>query len=42
VYLQDDATPREVRIGLTRYLQFSNHARLHQARDYRTPAEVSY
>jgi putative transposase len=42
VYLQDYATPREARIGLTRYLQFYNHARLHQALDYRTPAEVYY
>ena len=42
VYLQDCATPREARIGLTRYLQFYNHARLHQALDYRTPAEVYY
>jgi putative transposase len=42
VYLQDYATPREARIGLTRYLQFYNHERLHQALDYRTPAEVYY
>jgi putative transposase len=42
VYLQDYATPREARIGLTRYLEFYNHERLHQALDYRTPAEVYY
>jgi len=33
-------TPREARIGLTRYLQFYNQERLHQALDYHTPAEV--
>jgi putative transposase len=42
VYLQDYTTPREARIGLTRYLEFYNHERLHQALDYRTPAEVYY
>jgi putative transposase len=40
VYLQDYTTPREARLGLTRYLQFYNHERLHQALGYRTPAEV--
>jgi putative transposase len=42
VYLQDYATPREARLGLTRYLEFYNHERLHQALAYRTPAEVYY
>jgi putative transposase len=42
VYLQDYTTPREARIGLTHYLEFYNHERLHQALDYRTPAEVYY
>ena len=40
VYLQDYTTPREARMGLTRYLEFYNQERLHQALGYRTPAEV--
>lgn len=40
VYLQDYATPRDARRGLSHYLQFYNQERLHQALDYRTPAEV--
>jgi putative transposase len=40
VYLHDYASPREARIGLSTYLPFYNHQRLHQALDYRTPAEV--
>jgi putative transposase len=40
VYLHDYASPREARSGLARYLAFYNHARLHQALGYRTPAEV--
>jgi len=40
VYLQDYAAPRDARRGLTHYLRFYNHSRLHQALDYRTPAEV--
>lgn len=40
VYLQDYGTPREARRSLTDYLQFYNQERLHQALDYRTPAEV--
>jgi putative transposase len=40
VYLHDYGTPREARRGLTDYLQFYNQERLHQALDYRTPAEV--
>lgn len=40
VYLHDYATPREARTGLSTYLPFYNHERLHQALDYRTPAEV--
>ncbi len=40
VYLQDYATPRDARHGLSSYLQFYNHSRLHQALGYRTPAEV--
>jgi len=40
VYLHRYTSPREARLGLTRYLDFYNHARLHQALAYRTPAEV--
>jgi putative transposase len=40
VYLHDYGTPREARRSLSEYLQFYNHSRLHQALDYRTPAEV--
>ncbi len=42
VYLHSYASPRAARVGLTRYLDFYNHERLHQALDYRTPAEVYY
>jgi len=42
VYRFDYATPREARQGLTRYFDFYNHQRLHQALDYRTPAEVYF
>ena len=40
VYLHSYTSPREARQGLTRYLDFYNHGRLHQALAYRTPAEV--
>jgi putative transposase len=40
VYLHEYATPRDARRSLTTYLQFYNHSRLHQALDYRTPAEI--
>ncbi len=40
VYLHDYDTPRQARQNLTRYLAFYNDVRLHQALDYRTPAEV--
>ncbi len=42
VYLHDYATPREARHGLSRYIQFYNHQRPHQALEYQTPAEVYY
>ena len=40
VYLAEYATPREARLGLSEYISFYNHERLHQALEYRTPAEV--
>jgi len=40
VYLSDYDTPRAARLGLTRYLEFYNQERPHQALGYRTPAEV--
>ncbi len=42
VYLHDYATPREARQGLTRYFDFYNHQRPHQALDYQTPARVYF
>jgi len=42
VSLNDSATPREARMGLSRYFQFPNHQRVHQALGYRTPAEVYF
>ena len=42
VYLNDYATPREARQGLSAYLHFYNEERLHQALDYGTPAEVYF
>ena len=42
VYLNDYGTPRAARQGLAQYLDFYNMERLHQALDYRTPAEVYF
>jgi putative transposase len=42
VYLHDYGIPREARQGLTRYLDFYNHERPHQALGYRTPAQVYF
>jgi putative transposase len=42
VYLHEYATPREARQGLTRYFEFYDQVRSHQALDYRTPAQVYY
>lgn len=42
VFLHDYANPREARCGLSEYLTFYNHARPHQALNYRTPAQVYY
>ena len=40
VYIHDYQTLGEARLGLGRYFRFYNHQRVHQALDYRTPAEV--
>lgn len=40
VYLHDYISPKEARQQLNAYFEFYNHKRLHQALDYRTPAEV--
>ena len=42
VYRYDYATPKDARRGLTRYLDFYNQRRPHQALAYRTPAEVYF
>ncbi len=42
VYLKDYQSPREARKGITQYLDFYNHERLHQSLDYQTPAEVYF
>lgn len=38
VYLHDYANPKEAHYGLSRYFDFYNHERLHQALEYQTPA----
>ena len=42
VYVHDYASPREARQQLTRYFEFCDHERPHQALDYRTPADVYF
>ena len=42
VYLKEYTSPREAREGLTAYLRYYNERRIHQALDYRTPAEVYF
>jgi putative transposase len=40
VYLKDYASVAEAQAGITGYVQFYNHERLHQSLDYRTPATI--
>jgi putative transposase len=42
VYIHDYASPREARQALTRYFEFYNRERPHQALDYQLPAEVYF
>jgi putative transposase len=42
VYLNDYLTPKEAWQGLSRYFDFYNYERPHQALDYLTPAEVYF
>lgn len=42
VYLNDYSSPNHARQGITDYLDFYNHRRLHQALDYQTPASVYF
>lgn len=42
VYIKDYMTPRDARAGISDYLRFYNQQRVHQALDYRTPAEVYF
>lgn len=42
VYLNEYANPRQARQGLSAYIHFYNHQRLHQALDYATPAEIYF
>lgn len=39
VYIKQYRTPKETRIGIGQYIDFYNNQRLHQALDYKTPAE---
>jgi putative transposase len=40
IYLVDYASVPDLEMGLHAYFRSSNHERLHQSLDYRTPAEV--
>jgi putative transposase len=42
VYAKDYDSPRTARAELSRYLRFYNEERIHQALDYRTPAEIYF
>lgn len=40
VYLNEYDSPREARAGITRYMEFYNYRRIHQALGYKTPAAI--
>ena len=42
LYLKDYQTVLALEGGLGQYVGFYNHQRLHEALDYRTPAEVHF
>lgn len=42
VYLKEYGSPREAHQGLGSHFEFYNQKRLHQALNYRTPAEVYF
>lgn len=42
VYLKDYSSPRDARQSLADYWQFYNEQRIHQALEYRTPAELYF
>lgn len=42
VFLNEFDSPKEARRAIAEYLEFYNHTRLHQALDYRTPAQVHF
>ncbi len=42
VFLNEFDSPKEARRAIAEYLDFYNHTRLHQALDYRTPAQVHF
>jgi putative transposase len=42
VYIHDYTSPCEARQALSRYFEFDNHERPHQALDYLTPAQVYF
>jgi putative transposase len=42
IYLHAYENGREVQAGLTRYFEFYNRRRLHQAHEYHTPDEIYY
>ena len=42
IYLHDFSSVAEVKKALSEYFEYYNYQRLHQALDYRTPAEVHF
>jgi putative transposase len=42
VYLKAYGSVAELELGVSAWLRFYNHERLHQSLSYRTPAEVYY